>query len=208
MTIEKGKEWGRAIQTPTDYVEVASDRKLIDHWLLNREQLFVVRGGDLFRSLGAPLCDMSVATKQLLTVDVMRVEIDYDDASTGTLYALSNLQIGSWRSRCRFICVSNCGFIDERNIAPRAHPNDGEIEVMTVSPTIDWKQRFQAWRRTRTGTHLPHPNISMERGNYGSWTRAGNEVLSIDGAPLSCSGGVNWQKICVHVEPDACYVLV
>lgn len=208
MTIEKGKEWGRQIHTPTEHVEVMSDRELIDNWILNREQLFVVRGGDLFRSLGAPLCDMSVATKQLLPVDVMRVEISFDDTSSGTFYALSNLQIGSWRSRGRFVCVSNCGFVDERNIAPRAHPNDGEVEVMTVSSTIDWKQRFQAWRRTRTGTHLPHPNISMERGNYGSWTRAGNEVLSIDGKPVSRGRGPNWQSVGIYVEPDACYVLV
>lgn len=208
MTIEKGKEWGHAIRTPKDYVEVMSDRELIQNWLLNREQLFVVRGGDLFRSLGAPLCDMSAAMKQLLTVDVMRIEIDYEDTSTDTLYALSNLQIGSWRSRNRFVCVSNCGFVKDRNIAPRAHPNDGEVEVMKISPAIDWKQRFQAWRRTRTGTHLPHPNISIERGNRGCWTREGNEALTIDGEAFSRRRGSNWLKVCVHVEPDACYVLV
>ena len=217
MTIEKGKEWGWQIDTPTDFIEVSSDAALIKHWICSPQSLFVVRGGDVFHSLGEPKTDMNQPTIQLLPFDVLRVEFVEDDSSfeaktpsheKDVHYAIASVEIGSWHSRHRYICVSNCGFVERRNVAPRAHLNDGEMDVLTVSESIPWRQRFQAWQRTQLGNHLPHPHLTMERGVRATWKRQSrSEKVRCDGVEVS-GRGTNWQYVTISVIADAGYVLV
>lgn len=47
--------------------------------------------------------------------------------------------------------------------APRAHPGDGLLDVIEVSESMNTRQRMMARRRSRTGSHLPHPDISTTR---------------------------------------------
>ena len=47
--------------------------------------------------------------------------------------------------------------------APRAHPGDGILDVVEVAETMTLRQRLMARRRSRTGSHLPHPEISTTR---------------------------------------------
>jgi diacylglycerol kinase family enzyme len=139
-----------------------------------------------------------------LPVDVLRVEIVTADNTRQVCWALSSVQIGSWRKRGRYVCVSNTGHLGKLQLAPRAHPNDGEMDVVTISSDIDWKQRFIAHRRAQLGTHLPHPDISVERGTTASWTRTGSrEHLRIDGNVVA-----SWNEVTVSIVPDALTVLV
>ncbi|MGB1824394.1 MAG: hypothetical protein ACPHO9_07420, partial [Ilumatobacteraceae bacterium] len=55
------------------------------------------------------------------------------------------------------------GHIGRYEAAPRAHPGDGLLDVVEVSDAMPLRQRWMALRRSRTGTHLPHPHISMTR---------------------------------------------
>jgi len=213
VTIEKGKEWGHRGQCPADVLFADSDADLVTQWLGDPSAVFVSRSGDLHTSLGSPTWKDNVTSKdsrevQFLPVDILRVVVSLDDhvitANTVEMYALSSVQIGSWLSRGRFVCVSNCGFVGEYNIAPRAHPNDGEMDVVTVSHNIDWRQRLQARSRARLGNHVPHPEIAMERGVAQSWTKeSSRERLFVDGVVVK-----RWNAVRVSVIADACTVVV
>ena len=45
------------------------------------------------------------------------------------------------------------------NVAPRAHPNDGKLDVISVGRGMTFRQRLQARTRLELGTHVPHPAI-------------------------------------------------
>ena len=206
MTIEKGKEWGHRGPCPRDVVTVHSERELVDTWRTNPQSIFVVQAGDLYSALGRPQWQPKEEV-QFLPVDVLQVTIATEGSHVDEpfmQYAVSSIEIGSWLSRQRFVCVSNCGFIGSYNIAPRAHPNDGEMDVVTVDPTMDWRQRLQARSRARLGQHVPHPQIWMERGVTHTWRKeSGRERLRVDGVVIA-----NWSSIEVAVMPDACTVVV
>lgn len=206
MTIEKGKEWGHRGPCPGGVIVVNSDRQLVDAWCDNPQSIFVVEAGDLHMALGQPRWQPKDEV-QHLPVDVLRVKMSSgspDDDDTHVMYALSSIEIGTWLSRRRFICVSNCGFIGSYNIAPRAHPNDGEMDVVSIDPAMDWRQRFQARTRARLGQHVPHPQISMERGVSHTWHKeSAREKLRIDGAIVA-----DWDCVEVSVLADVCTVVV
>lgn len=213
MTIEKGKEWGHQGPYPKNVSYAASDADLIVQWERNSSVPFVITAGDLHTSLGRPKwgetdAPHEAAEVRYLPVDILKVTVTTDnDLSSDPvteMYALSFVQIGSWISRGRFICVSNCGFVGEYNIAPRAHPNDGEMDVVTINTDIDWRQRLQARSRARLGNHVPHPQITMERGVSHSWTRTSpRERLIVDGVVVE-----RWNGVQVAVIADACTVVV
>jgi len=71
--------------------------------------------------------------------------------------------------------------------APRAHPGDGLLDVIEVSESMNLRQRIMARRRSRTGSHLPHPDISTTRVR--DLRRSFDESLTIfvDGASAGVS---------------------
>jgi hypothetical protein len=208
MTIEKGKEWGRRISRPHEVVTATSDFDLAQKWSLHSHGIFRLTGGDVFTALGCPVWDDEADEVQLLSIDVLQImfgaEEQLADTTQHISYAFSSIEIGSWMSRGRYVCISNAGFVSKSNIAPRAHPNDGEMDVVTVSDEMEWKQRIQAWRRSRLGHHVPHPHIAMERGTEMVIARVNNrEVLRVDGKSIG-----NWRRCVVRVIPDACHIVV
>ncbi len=202
MTIEKGKEWGQVVPTPAGVVVAESDFNLVQEWKKKNENVIAVSGGDLFNALGQPSTDLHQSTIRVAPVDLFLIVIHCDDGTVLTEYAASSIEIGSWRNGRRYVCISNTGFVSTMNIAPRAHPNDGEMDVVTVSANMDWRQRFIARRRAQLGNHVPHPHISMERGTEASWSSEyKREVLKVDGQAIA-----RWTRIVVSVVPDACLI--
>jgi hypothetical protein len=213
MTIEKGKEWGHRGACPTNLHFARTDTDLIVQWQRDPTTIFAMLSGDLYASLGRPKWgrdrDLASAPEvQFLPVDIFRVVITTDDSLTNEnvveMFALSSVEIGSWFTRRRYVCVSNCGFVGDYNIAPRAHPNDGEMDVVTIQPAMEWRQRLQARSRARLGQHVPHPAITMERGVTHTWTReSSRERLCVDGVAVK-----TWREMRVEVLADACSVVV
>jgi hypothetical protein len=215
MTIEKGQEWGHRGQRPQSVRVVHSDTDLVDAWTQDSSTVFAVMAGDLHMALGQPKWQDDQTECQFLPVDVFHVTVtqqhDHQHSAHNSeakdvveTFAVSSVCIGSWFTRGRFITVSNCGFVGRYNIAPRAHPNDGEMDVVTVYSGMDWRQRVQARSRARLGQHVPHPQISMERGRSHSWTKESKrEKLFIDGREIR-----NWASVEITVIPDACTVVV
>jgi hypothetical protein len=87
------------------------------------------------------------------------------------------------------------------DVAPRAHPNDGRADAVEVDPAMGARARWQAWRRLRTGTHLPHPLLHNRSITAESWAFDRPLRLWVDGVER---GTV--RSLGVAVEPDAAFV--
>jgi diacylglycerol kinase family enzyme len=123
------------------------------------------------------------------------------------LLASATIEIGQWigfgRSH-RYLVVTNGGLLDGRNIAPRAHPNDGFVDVMGLGASMSLRDRRKSRHRARTGAHIPHPSITISRGESFVFTREyKREKLVIDRHRIK-----SWNSLEIKVRPDYWQVIV
>ena len=104
-----------------------------------------------------------------------------------------------WRGP--IVAVMNAEHIGAWDVAPRAHPNDGQLDVVEVDAAMTMRARWQARRRLPAGTHVPHPAIAMSRAKHRSWTFERPLRLWVDGV---AHGTV--RSLGVAIEPDAVIV--
>lgn len=167
MPIRPGEPWGRVGPRPVDAVHVGADRelgRLVGAHRTAGEAIppVLLTGGDLWRSLGggAPRPGDDVA---IVPVDVMRVE-----AGGCIEWAVAHV-VGHrpWRRGGWFAgevwAVMNAQFVGRLDVAPRSHPGDGKVDVLTVDSSMSVRHRWQARRRLPLGTHVPHPAIRVQR---------------------------------------------
>lgn len=195
MTIQRGQEWGTPTIRPADLVVAGSDAELGELVAADPSRPYGIAGGDLYRSLGEPpeRHDM-----QRLPMDAMRVEID-----GRSLLAVAHVVArNSWWSG-RIVAVVNAGHVGEWNVAPRAHPNDGRLDVIDVAPTMTWRQRLQARRRLPLGAHLPHPSISARTVESVSIRFDRPTRIDVDGV-----GRGQGEQLTVTVLPDHFAILI
>ena len=88
-------------------------------------------------------------------------------------------------------------------MAPRAHPNDGVLDVIEVAATMPTRERWKARRRLPTGTHVPHPDITTRRVRHAAFAFERPLGLWVDGV---ARGTV--RSLVVAVEPDAVEIYV
>ena len=84
-----------------------------------------------------------------------------------------------WRGP--IVAVMNAERIGRVGRRPRAHPNDGQLDVVEVDAAMSLRARWQARRRLPNGTHVPHPAIAMSRAKQRSWTFERPLRLWVDG---------------------------
>ncbi|MAT03984.1 MAG: hypothetical protein CL424_02950 [Acidimicrobiaceae bacterium] len=87
-----------------------------------------------------------------------------------------------WRGRV--VACMNVDHLGDWNVAPRAHPNDGRLDIVECSPTMPLRARWAARRRLVAGTHVPHPDIEVGRVRERSWTFARPHRVWIDGVDV------------------------
>jgi hypothetical protein len=200
MTIKRGQEWGHVVSDLAGAVEVHSDAELVEALGPDSSGGPVrVRGGDLHRSLGSP--DGSAGTR-LLPIDLIAIEAD-GRPYTAVAHAVARRggRSGWWLGAA--VAVMNVDHLGRWDIAPRAHPNDGWLEVLEVSASMSLRARWQASRRLPTGSHVPHPDISTRRVRETSFTFEPALTLWVDGVER---GPV--QSLRVRVVADAAEVYV
>lgn len=203
MTIRKGQPWGHDFEVPPTTRDVDSD------WQLARgsqEDIHIVSGGDLYMALGQPSAIRIGDRRTLVQIDAMECTIT-NDTTTYSLHASATIEIGQWfgfgRSR-RYLVVTNGGLLEGRNIAPRAHPNDACVDLMNLDASMTLRDRLNARKRAQTGAHVPHPAITISRGESFVFTRKyTREKLVIDGHRIA-----TWNSIEVKVRPDYWQVIV
>ena len=194
MTIRPGEPWGRRVQVPDDLVFAEDDH---DAATIEPGQCFALIRGDMHRALGQPRPPERGGECTEVLIDALECTVVSHDGATTVRWAFSSVVIGSWWKGAHTI-VSNSGFVGDMNIAPRSHPNDGVADVVRMDPHMTIKQRFIARRRARTGTHVPHPMLSVTRADTASIERQNpRERLSLDGRAVT-----GWSRVDVRVVPD------
>ncbi len=204
MTIRKGEQWGESCTTPIGLPEFATERDL--GWHVRGNGIIpeaILKSGTLIQALGiaAPTTDRE---RIKVLIDLIKVAYTDLDGRDRDDIAVGSVLIGR-RSWLGDVCiVSNCGYLGKRELLSKAHPNDGVMDVLTVSSLMPFMQRLQAWRRIPTSSHLPHPDISTKQIERFWWPLEGNESplkrtrLVIDGEFLGLVKSVRMQVI-----PDA-----
>lgn len=204
MTIRKGEQWGSRISTPSRIRHVSSDAEIAQ---CSSEDFIAVGGGDIYATLGSPAFVSESDQCTLLPMDALQVEILLSDASEKSCTAASCIEVGSLISPLksgRYICVTNGGIVSGRNFAPRAHPNDGRLDIMQIEETMSFRDRLTAKKKALTGTHVPHPSISLRQDETFSTKRSGErEKLRIDGVSVA-----NWIEVSVSIVPDYWQIVV
>ena len=198
MTIEKGKPWGVAGTVP-DAVFVARTDAEAATAVDGPVQLV---GGNLWESLGSPVSRATGSDCTFLAVDGLVCSVEHRGETT-PVSAISEVVVGSWTSRQGLIVVSNAGMWCGLNIAPRAHPNDGEFDVFSLESSTPVRQRLLAKRKAVSGTHLPHPTMSVRRSTHVVLHRKAGESLVIDGLTFG-----HWTSVSVTVKADFFTVVV
>ena len=194
MTIRKGEEWGRRDTTPESFFVCEDDHDAASQ---PPQSPFALRRGDMFIALGQPRLPQHRSDCTIVPVDALTCVISLQNGDEEVVRAFSNVSIGSWW-RGRHIVVSNSGFLRGLNIAPRSHPNDGEMDIVSLARDMAFKQRFIARRKARTGVHLPHPQLMVKRATSATYVRERpQERLSLDGVAVS-----QWTSISISIEPD------
>jgi len=199
VTVKRGEPWGRDVTASVDPVAVDNDATLAARLSDGvGEPPVLVRGGDLHRTLGSPT---GGPTKRL-PIDVMAVCADGRElTAVAHVLARRRGRLGWWRGP--IVAVMNVDHLGGWDVAPRAHPNDGWLDVLEVSAAMSRRARWQAWRRLDTGTHLPPPHIVTRRVRDVSFSFDPSVALWLDGIDR---GDV--RALRVSLEPDAAEIYV
>ena len=194
MTIRKGEQWGEAVPVPSG-LDLAADDAAARTLVLSGRRVFGVQGGDLARTMGGGSPDRfrdgSIVVRA--PVDLVRVVAD-DEATVAVAHVVARR---SWW-RGPVLLVMNAQFRGAHDVAPRAHPGDGVVDVVEVAAGMPLRARVQARRRACNGTHLPHPQLTVTRAAVHRAAFSRPLDIWVD--------GVRWRRataLTVTVEPDA-----
>lgn len=204
MTIQKGQPWGVPIRVPLETRDIASDSDFAHG---SQADIHVVTAGDVFCALGEPRSPIVGEERTVVRIDALRCTVSTSHRDV-VLLAASSVTVGRWRTlpwrHQRFLCVTNPGIYQGRNIAPRAHPNDGYLDVVSIEAAMPWRQRFVSHQRAVSGNHLPHPHIAVTRDTTAEFKRHQvGERLRVDEQRID-----DWHRIVVEVLPDYWQVIV
>jgi hypothetical protein len=196
--IRKGEVWGRPVDLDGTEPEASSDAEVAR--LLSRplDSPVVLRGGDLYHSLGgrasSPV-DLD-GPVMALPIDLVAVRVDgVDRVAAAHVVARRRWWSGE------FAVAMNGTHLGEWNLGPKAHPNDGLIDVTTGR--LDVRDRWEARRRAHTGTHLPHPALSTSRVTSTVWTFDRPTPVYVDGVAVGSA-----RRVELEVQPDRGSVVV
>ncbi len=220
MTIEKGKDWGAKGDVPVDTPVVDSDAALADLFRVNatadgdtslggpglvallpnnhvpRTPREATNG--LAKTLGARGTSGVVlgAERTLLPVDLGIVTLNPGTEEQSFLVMAASLVAAGTLWSGVTDAVMNAAFLGDWNVAPSGHPNDGRFDVIRAEMGIS--DRIKARQRLPTGSHLPHPDISIRRLKTVEFRPAASAKVWIDGRAY---GTV--EHIHIAVVPDA-----
>jgi hypothetical protein len=212
VTIRKGEAWGVA-GALSDAAPVHADDASAASWLQTAlddgapVEVGLV-GGDLHRTLGAPRhdeADLRAGRGMRFPVDVGVVEYHDADGAVRQVLFLAHLiafvdaRARRWRGRT--IVAMNAAFVGEDNLGPRAHPNDGRLDV--TDGALTWRARRQAEARAPLGAHVPHPDLGERRVRELTVEADTPMLLRLDGREVATTS--RFELRCL---PDAATIVV
>jgi hypothetical protein len=202
VTIRKGEAWGRPGALAEDGVVVARDHDAADVIGRARREgrpfpALGLVGGDLYRTLGG-----SGGVGRLRTHEAMTFPVDLGEVLVdGRLHFFVAHLVARNRLWTRAFVVMNAQWLGGLNLGPRAHPNDGLLDVYDARLGLADVLKVRA--RARAGAHLPHPGIKERRVPAAQVGFDRPLTVWLDGMRVGPARGLS-----VRVDPDALTVVV
>lgn len=192
MTIKKGESWGEEVALAEGGALAGSDAELARQ-AAGGAKLVRLTGGDLLRTLGG--------SSSLGEGRIWSMPIDIGVCSFGgrDVHFAAHCALYPRRWGLPSLVVMNAEYFGNWDLTPKGHPNDGRFEAVELS--LPRKDRRQFRRRVVTGSHLPHPGISIRRVKKLESNAKGRLVL--DGIDYGRVEGFE-----VRVIPDAMLVAI
>lgn len=217
MTIEKGQTWGEPASPSLSPVHTADDAELArlayEEHRKGRHAVFSVGRGDLLNTLGVSE-HRPIDERHAYPIDLALATIDPEDRSDGLLVPfVAHLVVGDrmlpggqlvgrllGHGPAITAAVMNSAWFDDLRLGPRAHPNDGRLDV--VEGRVGFRERREANRRAKSGSHLPHPALRTSRTATWQSKFDRSRPLLVDGVDCGLVGSIR-----VELLPDALTVV-
>lgn len=203
MTVDKGQPWGTAGPLPARGVVVHSDRearRVVTEARRANEPVpaLGLLGGDLART-----CGSSGREDRLHGDQARRLPVDLGEVLVDGALQFFVAHLVARRSWWRgpVVAAMNAEFHGDWDVAPRAHPGDGRLELFEADLSLG--DRIKARTRLRTGTHVPHPGIRTRRVRSVQLDVPAGTKVWLDG---ECIGPA--RVLSIRVAPDALTVVV
>ena len=212
MTISKHGLYGTPVSRPTTLHVLQSDLEIAQHYSSgDTATTCTVTQGSIAQALGISSGRIQdpEPNQQMTLVDIDLLQIDYRTTTPSTANSSATSRIvvaGTIAIQHRILLstcliLSNSGLLRSRDVLPRAHPNDGFVDVLEVDPKISIRQRAIAWRRSATGSHLPHPSFRVSRSIDFQWSGSPAHMIA-DGVTYK---GVVWLQCTVLADAMKLY---
>jgi hypothetical protein len=208
MTVGKGTEWGTLVVPGADLRVARSDAEVRAIVLAgSAPPVLGLLGGDLMHTVGGRGDAARLAGDEPiphLPVDVVRVIADGERETIAVAHVIARSpgrRGGWWRGP--ITAAMNAEFLGAWDVAPRSHPNDGRIDVVTVEAGFGVQQRRLARSRLPLGTHVPHPQIQIRQHREVSLDLGSTRAVWVDGERWGRA-----RRLDLTVVPDAITVCV
>ena len=216
MTISKHGLYGTPVSRPTTLHVLQSDIEIAQHYVSgDTATTCTVTHGSIAQSLGISSGRIQDPdpNQQMTLVDIDLLQIDFrtttssnansktSSSTTSRIVVAGTISIQDRTLLSTCLILSNSGLLRSRDVLPRAHPNDGFVDVLEVDPKISIRQRAIAWRRSAIGSHLPHPSFRVSRSIDFQWSGSPAHMIA-DGVTYK---GVVWLQCTVLADAMKLY---
>jgi diacylglycerol kinase family enzyme len=220
VTVRPGEDWGRRAEGPPDLVVAGGDPELAAALAGGPDDPLVrfspSPASDLARAVGLASPASAESARVAAPMDLLRLA-DGRVAVNAVVVGVGPNRLRWWHrrrpvsveidgrtaftGRAATVAVLNGQYLRGADVSPRGHPGDGvvEVQVYALSPA----QRGGLRRRLRTGSHLPHPDITTRRGRKVAVRPGWAARLEVDGR-----AGGRTTALEVEVAPGAYRLLV
>jgi hypothetical protein len=201
VSIAKGSNWGMSKIFPADSPIAASNASL-RRLVLDGATTIGLSGGDLFRTVGGATTGDRLRRNDPdnlpahLPIDLIEVCLD----DTRTERFVTHL-IGHDRLWRNIVAAMNADFWRRYQLGPHAHPGDGVIDVYTAR--LAPADLLKVAPRAKSGTHVPHPAIALQRAAEMEVILPRAVILQADDEPVGKA-----TRLCFRVLADAITVVV
>ena len=197
MPISKNSPYGEPGMLPENGVVVHSDaeaRAVIEE--ARREgrpyPALGLLGGDLCRTLGGAGDESRLHSPAAVRFPVDLGEVLLD----GRLHNFIAHVIARTRGWGHVVAAMNAQFVGPWMLGPRAHPNDGLLDVYRADLAL--ADRLKVRARVWHGAHMPHPRIKERRAAAMQIELDRPRPVYLDGERVGDA-----RKLSLRVEPDA-----
>jgi hypothetical protein len=162
VPISKNSPYGEPGTLPADGVVVRSDaeaRAVLEEARAEGRPFppLGLLGGDLCRTLGGPADEARLRSPEAVRFPVDLGEVLLD----GRLHLFVAHLVARTRGWGHAVVAMNAQFLGPWVLGPRAHPNDGLLDVYQADLSVPDRLKVRA--RLRHGAQLPHPGIKERR---------------------------------------------